>query len=168
MPAWSCRMLRELRFAHWEALVPLPRMEPQGAAHEGGPNGHWQAGVLAQQAGASPDAPDLKACVLHQKLQMLNCCILVARHPEAAFITLSIPPAGSLSGNQAVKLRMPQLVTSDLLAEREAALTAAGDHANCPPLPLTAVWSPALLSQEQGSGQSVESMRSCRGDFKLL
>ena len=125
-------MLRELRFAHWEARIPLPRMEPQGSALEGSPNSHWQAGVLAQQAGILPDAPDLKACVLHQKLQMLSCCILVARHPEAAFTTLSIPSAGSPSGGQVVKMRMPRLVTSDLLAEREAALTAAGDYAVCP------------------------------------
>ena len=125
-------MLRELRFAHWEARTPLPRMEPQGSLHEGGPNGHWQAGVLAQQTGNLPDAPDLKACVLHQKLQMLNCCILVARHPEAAFIMLSIPSAGSPLGGQAVKMRMPRLVTSDLLAEREAALTAAGKDVICP------------------------------------
>ena len=125
-------MLRELRFAHWEALIPLPRMEPQAVFHEGGANSHWQTGVLAQQTGNLPDAPALKACVLHQKLQMLNCCILVARQPEAAFITLSIPSAGSPSGGQAVKLRMPRLVTSDLLAEKEAALTAAGDHAMFP------------------------------------
>ena len=132
MPVWPCRMLRELRFAHWEARVPLPRMEPQGGAREGGPNSVWRAGVLVQQTGTLPDAPDLDACVLHQKLQMLNCCILIARHPEAAFITLSIPSVGSPSGDQAVKMRMPRLVTSDLLAEREAALTAAGSHSTCP------------------------------------
>ena len=124
-------MLRELRFAHWEARIPLPRMDPQGGSPGGGPNSHWQSGLLAQQTGNLVDAPDLKACVLHQKLQMLNCCILMARHSEAAFITLSTPSVGSRSGGQAVKLRVPRLVTSDLLAEREAGLRAAGDPIIC-------------------------------------
>jgi hypothetical protein len=41
----------------------------------------------------SGDTPDFAACLLHQKLQMLNCCIFLIRHPDAAYISLSLSPA---------------------------------------------------------------------------
>ena len=47
---------------HWERGVPLPRMGPESAS---------AAGV-----------PDFCACLLHQKLQLLNICI--ARRAEDA------------------------------------------------------------------------------------
>lgn len=93
------RMVRELRFAQWEAHQPLPRMKAQrGAQQQRGPNSHWWAGVLAGRAGGLPDAPDLRACILHQKLQMLDCCIFLSRHPDGGFITLNVPAAGPPSG----------------------------------------------------------------------
>ena len=84
-------MVRELRFAQWEARAPLPRMKATGIAQQNGPNSHWGASVLASMAGGMPDAPDLAACLLHQKLQMLNCCIFLIRHPDAAYISLPLP-----------------------------------------------------------------------------
>ena len=92
-----CRMVRELRFARWETGAPLPRMRAQRVARSEGPNSHWQASVLAEMTGGMPDAPDLGACILHQKLQMLNCCIFLIRHPDAAFISLSLPCTGAAS-----------------------------------------------------------------------
>jgi hypothetical protein len=86
-------MVRELRFAQWEARAPLPRMKATGTAQQQGPNSHWGTSVLASMAGGMPDAPDLSACLLHQKLQMLNCCIFLIRHPDAAYISLSLSPA---------------------------------------------------------------------------
>ena len=32
----------------------------------------------------STQNPDLSTCILHQKLQMLNCCIVKKRHRESA------------------------------------------------------------------------------------
>jgi Rab3 GTPase-activating protein catalytic subunit len=50
------RVVRDMRFLHWERGVPLPRM--------------------ASDASASPDGvPDFAACLMHQKLQLLNICI---------------------------------------------------------------------------------------------
>ena len=90
-PLSMCRLVRELRFARWEARAPLPRMKTERGACLRGPNSHWQASVLAEMAGGMPGAPDLGACILHQKLQMLDCCIFLLRHPDAAFISLSLP-----------------------------------------------------------------------------
>ena len=83
-----CRMVRELRFAHWEAQEQLPRMgRPKSHAAEAASGQqqnkrHWQ--TFKQWQG--PEAPDLAAGLLHQKLQMLNCCTFLRRHPEAGFV----------------------------------------------------------------------------------
>eukprot|EP01137_Pigoraptor_chileana_P031730 Opistho-2@20011 len=53
---WT-EFLREIRW-HWESLTLLPRMS--------GGDGHNEG---------RPALPDMSLCVLHQKLQMLNCCI---------------------------------------------------------------------------------------------
>ena len=105
-----CRLVRELRFAQWEARAPLPRMKTQQGARLHGPNSHWQASVLAEMTGGMPDAPDLGACILHQKLQMLNCCIFLIRHPDAAFISLSLPSTGAASDAQSGTIMPNQLV----------------------------------------------------------
>ncbi|KAK9915450.1 hypothetical protein WJX75_009358 [Coccomyxa subellipsoidea] len=82
------RMVRELRFAHWEAQEQLPRMgRPKSHAAEAASGQqqnkrHWQ--TFKQWQG--PEAPDLAAGLLHQKLQMLNCCTFLRRHPEAGFV----------------------------------------------------------------------------------
>lgn len=89
----------ELRFRHWEAAAPLPRMDaPKAAAHRphgtAGGNIGARAGPFASAKEANPDTPtssspitagfappagparpDLSACLLHQKLQMLDFCI---------------------------------------------------------------------------------------------
>ncbi|BDA43382.1 Rab3 GTPase-activating protein catalytic subunit [Coccomyxa sp. Obi] len=101
------RLVRELRFAHWEAQELLPRMTRTANSGSASPSGqqqhnlHWRAIRHAQP----PDAPDLAAGLLHQKLQMLNCCTFLRRHPEAAFVTApavatpeSLPWAGIQAG----------------------------------------------------------------------
>jgi hypothetical protein len=98
-------MVRELRFAHWEALEPLPRMEAaSGSGSTGESSGAGGAGSLQSRnslweallpppahaaglrQGRPPAAPDLAAGLLHQKLQMLDCCIWLRRHPGAAYV----------------------------------------------------------------------------------
>ena len=93
------RMVRELRFAHWEALEPLPRMEhparssssasASAAAAIQQQNSHWDA-LLPPQSGSfkrrPPPAPDLAAGLLHQKLQMLDCCVWLRAHAGAGFV----------------------------------------------------------------------------------
>ncbi|KAK9813462.1 hypothetical protein WJX73_000174 [Symbiochloris irregularis] len=51
------RFVREVRFSHWEAGLPLPCMQE------------------SRDAGSSPPNPDLSQGLLHQKLQMLDVCI---------------------------------------------------------------------------------------------
>ena len=48
------RFVREVRFAHWDRGVPLPRMDGSSSGET---------------------APDILACAMHQKLQMINACI---------------------------------------------------------------------------------------------
>jgi hypothetical protein len=82
------RFIRELRFAHWEALHPLPRMQRQACKGAMGEhNMHWHA--VQAQAGMDdvPRDPDLSAGLLQQKLQMLDCCIFMSRYPHAGFVT---------------------------------------------------------------------------------
>lgn len=85
-----CRLVRELRFAHWEAQEQLPRMTRTTDSGSATPsaqqqhNQHWRAIRHAEP----PDAPDLAAGLLHQKLQMLNCCTFLRRHPEAGFVSV--------------------------------------------------------------------------------
>lgn len=93
-------MVRELRFAHWEAQEQLPRMRRRRAhVSQSAPgqqhNRHWDA-IKHPQA---PEAPDLAAGLLHQKLQMLNCCGFLRRHPEAGFV---IAPAVARQQSAAV------------------------------------------------------------------
>ena len=58
------RFVRELRFAHWDRGVPLPRM---GRESE----------VSDDDSAHDPalDQPDVSACPLHQMLQLLDACI---------------------------------------------------------------------------------------------
>ena len=85
-------------------------MRTQQGARLRGPNSHWQASVLAEITGGMPNAPDLGACILHQKLQMLNCCIFLIRHPDAAFISLSLPSTGATLENKTGDATFWQLV----------------------------------------------------------
>ena len=73
------RFVREVRFAHWDRGVPLPRAE----------NSENSANDFPETA------PDVLACVLHQKLQMLNACIhrRVARR-EAEFAESGVSALG--------------------------------------------------------------------------
>ena len=48
------RFVREVRFAHWDRGVPLPRMDDSSSGET---------------------VPDVLACAMHQKLQMINACI---------------------------------------------------------------------------------------------
>lgn len=94
--SWICygvrRMVRELRFAHWEAHEQLPRMDGRTGSKSGDSGGsrqqnrHWQASKHPQ----APEAPDLAAGLLHQKLQMLNCCTFLRKHPEAGFVVTPV------------------------------------------------------------------------------
>ena len=104
------RMMRELRFAHWEALQPLPRMEgshSSSSSRDGARaqhhNKHWEALKLPvrrspDQASSLPHAPDAGAGLLHQKLQMLDCCMLLRRQPEAGFVASRPCTARARSG----------------------------------------------------------------------
>ena len=78
------RFARELRFSHWEPRVRLPRMPP-------GPN---------PKPGSAPDPgarraplPDLRAGLLHQKLQALDHRIALLRAPGLANEP-PLPPPG--------------------------------------------------------------------------
>ena len=81
---WN-RFVREVRFAHWEACTPLPRM-----------------------AAAEPPAPDLGLSLLHQKLQMLDVCIhkrrLIAKQRAATEVLSILVPASRLAASSAVML----------------------------------------------------------------
>ncbi len=61
---WSS-VVRELRFSLWERGRRLPR--PSEGRAKGGRRGRG--------AGGKPRLPDARASLLHQKLQMLDCCI---------------------------------------------------------------------------------------------
>ena len=86
------RVVRELRFAHWDRGVPLPRMCTGGfSGGSGGKSKSESKGTGAvdgAKAKAEEEAegeggeeeeeeetPDIIACLLHQKLQLLNVCI---------------------------------------------------------------------------------------------
>lgn len=58
------RFVRELRFAHWDRGVPLPRMGRE-------------LSVSDDDSAHDPalDQPDVSACPLHQMLQLLDACI---------------------------------------------------------------------------------------------
>ena len=92
---WA-RFLRELRFAHWEPRVALPRMPTAAAAAA------QQAGQLGGKDGGSaaaarlPPPPDLRCGLLHQKLQLLNLCI-------AAQNAASSSSSGGGAGNGAAE-----------------------------------------------------------------
>ena len=77
------RFVREVRFAHWDRGVPLPRAENSDENSENSGNDFPET------------APDVLACVLHQKLQMLNACIhrRVARR-EAEFAESGVSALG--------------------------------------------------------------------------
>lgn len=72
------RFARELRFSHWEPRVRLPRIPP-------GPGPDPDPG--ARRA----PLPDLRAGLLHQKLQVLDHCIALLRAPGLAFEPLLQP-----------------------------------------------------------------------------
>lgn len=58
---WT-KFLRELRFAHWEASVPLPRMQSPSEQP-------------AKNHGCDDDTVDVQYCITHQKLQILDIAI---------------------------------------------------------------------------------------------
>ena len=65
------RFTREIRFAHWDRGVPLPRFD---------------AVVTNDDGEEEEELPDANACLLHQKLQLLNLCIhRRVRASKAAF-----------------------------------------------------------------------------------
>lgn len=72
------RFVRELRFAHWEPRERLPRMPRPPAPRPG-------AGAGAGPGSRAAPLPDLRAGLLHQKLQLLDHCIAVLRDPGSAF-----------------------------------------------------------------------------------
>ena len=134
-----CRLVRELRFAHWEAQEQLPRMTRAASSSSASPSGqqhnqHWRAIRHAQ----APDAPDLAAGLLHQKLQMLNCCTFLCRHPEAAFVTApavarpeSLPLAGIQPADRpgAARSSIAPLAQQVGRLVRESAASAAAEQA---------------------------------------
>ena len=66
---WS-RFLRELRFAHWELGVPLPRMKKKKEKER-----EEVEMTTAGAAAAVPRRPEVRCCLLHQKLELLDICI---------------------------------------------------------------------------------------------
>ncbi len=69
---WT-KFLRELRFAHWEASVPLPRMEKKETSMEAA--AVVAADVSNEHAATPKEIRDLQYCVLHQKLHLLDMSI---------------------------------------------------------------------------------------------
>ena len=68
------RFARELRFSHWEPRMRLPRMPTDP-----------DPGSDPTHGARRPPQPDLRAGLLHQKLQVLDCCIALLRMPGLAF-----------------------------------------------------------------------------------
>ncbi len=73
---WA-RVVRELRLAHWEPGVRLPRM-PRGGETSGGESSGLDPAAL-------PPPPDPRACLLHQNLQLLDLCIAARAAAAPAF-----------------------------------------------------------------------------------
>lgn len=105
------RLVSELRLAYWEEGRPLPRM-PAGAPAAASQNGAPGSAAAAGSAAAEPPPLDLGACLLQQKLQLLNVCIArrsngsarkpPAQHPSLAslrsFSAISSSPSSSEYG----------------------------------------------------------------------
>lgn len=101
------------------------RKQDSGQRHRHSP--HWQA--LHGRFGTEvPEPPDLDACLLHQKLQMLDCCIFMSRHPQAGFITAKpvmrhehgaavATAAGLDAPDSAMAAASPSFASSPLAAE---------------------------------------------------
>ena len=95
---WSS-VVRELRFSLWERGRRLPR--PSEGRAKGGRRGRG--------AGGKPRLPDARASLLHQKLQMLDCCIAAraaaaeraARAGAAAAEAAAAAAAAAMVGGEA-------------------------------------------------------------------
>ena len=92
------RFVREIRFAHWDRGVPLPRMDvetdPEAPTREGERDGdvdsdEEETRVLVREA------PDVRACLIHQKLQLINACV---RRRKAASVAAFEASAVSKEG----------------------------------------------------------------------
>ena len=76
------RFVREIRFAHWDRGVPLPRTGGVGfeaAARRGGASSGSRADDRPEEAEDErvfrDEQVDMRACVAHQKIQLINACI---------------------------------------------------------------------------------------------
>lgn len=80
---WS-RFLRELRFAHWEAGVPLPRMRGPRRKKENEEESEDDAVVDGSKESSAGElqGPDLRDCLMHQKVSLLDLCIRVRPSQE--------------------------------------------------------------------------------------
>ena len=100
---WT-RVLRELRFTHWETGVPVPRMDSACCAPDG--------------------VPDVSACLAHQKLQMLNICM--ARRAEEAAQAAAAAADAQEQAARGVTSLLDQARTADAAAAAVAKKAAAG------------------------------------------
>ena len=100
---WT-RVLRELRFTHWETGVLVPRMGAACSAPDG--------------------VPDMSSCLAHQKLQMLNIC-MARRAEEAAHAAAAAADAQEQAAN-GVTTQLEQARTADAAATAVAKRQAAG------------------------------------------